>query len=402
MTPPAGYPDRVDAGRVPRIALLIGAAALVLAIIGAFFDPAGFFRSYLWSWLFWLGLALGSMGVCMVHHLSGGAWGFAIRRILEAAGLTLPLLALLFLPILLDAGGLFPWVHGGAGLPKEVADAIRQKAPYLNLPFFTIRAIVYFIVWIGTAYLLRRWSLAQDQTGDPAITNRFQHFCGPALILQVVTVSLAAVDWMMSLEPRWYSTIFGMLVVVSHGLTAFAFANFVAVLLLRRGTVLTERAGADNFWDLGSLMLAFLLLWAYMAFSQFLIIWNGDIADEVIYYTHRMIGGWQWVGTFLIFVHFFLPFVVLIFGGIKRRPLVLAGVAAFLFVVHMVEALYLVKPSFGVPGGNLSVFDLLLPLGIGGLVVALFARHLARAPLIPRNDPRLLPAETGKEATANA
>lgn len=369
-----------------RWAALVGAAALIACVIGAFFDAPIFFHAYLFAYLFWLGIALGSMGLLMMHHLTGGAWGFVIRRLLEAAAMTLPLLAVLFLPILFGLHDLFRWTHPDV----MAADPVLQHKShfFLNVPWFVGRAVLYFAVWIILAVTLRRWSLEQDRTGDPAITARFQHLCGLGLLLYVLMMSLAAIDWVMALEPTWFSTIFGLILICGQGLVAFAFVIPVAVLLAG-WKHLTDRISPEAFRDLGGLMLAFVVLWTYMAFSQYLIIWSGNLADEATWYLPRREGGWPWIALFLILFHFFVPFVLLLFGHIKRNYRTLAIVALLLLLVHLVDAYWLVAPTFTRTGLHVTWMDILMPVALGGLWLAWFMQQVKGKALVPLHDPRL-------------
>lgn len=383
-------------------AIAFGAAAVIAAIVGAFIEPVTFLRSYLWAYLFWLGLALGSLGIVMMHHLSGGAWGLVIRRICEAAAMTLPLLTILFLPILLGARLLFPWMNAELVATDHV---MRHRAPAYTPFWFDFRVVVYFATWLALAIIMRRWSLRQDDpaTGDPAIyTARFQKLCGIGLILYAFTMSLAAVDWIMSLEPQWYSTIFGMLTVISQGLTAFAFAALAAAVLSRGKNLLAENVGPENLHDIGNLMFTFLLLWAYMAFSQFLITWSGNEVYEASWYAHRQSGGWWYIATAMILSHFFLPFFLLLFGGLKKHPRWLAVIAVIVLLARLLDSYWFVEPAFYQHGLHFGWLDLAIPVGIGSLWLALWRYHLGRAPLLPLRDPRLLlePAASPAEEAA--
>jgi len=425
-----------------RRSLLLGGVLTVLALLGALFAPDLFFPAYLYAYLFWLGIALGSLGIALLHHLTGGGWGFVIRRILEAAFGTLPLLALLFLPLLLGLHALYPW----ADAARVAADPIlRDRHGMFALPFFLARSLFYFVVWIALSRALRRWSIEQDRTGDPALTARFQRWCGPGLALYLFTMSVAAIDWIMSLEPRWFSTIFGLLVVTGQGLTALAFAILVAHRLtsvsagqerkeeaaeqqsvLRRlfdSAEQRSRRFEDNrnltanihppqlitaptletqiapFWqDLGGLLLAFVLVWVYLGYSQFIVIWSGDLPSETSFYLHRQQGGWKLLAWGLMLLHFALPFLLLLFGGIKRRAGGLSGIAGLLLIAHLAYDFWLVEPKFIPHGFGLTWLDVVTPLAIGGWWMAVFCTQLLSTALIPLRDPRL----AGPEASAAA
>ncbi len=383
MMPAEQIKATINRGMLP--ALSVGALGLILCVVGFLFFPAQFFPAYLFGYLFWLGIALGSLGVLMVHHITGGAWGFVIRRLLEGAAMTLPFMALLFVPLLFGLPHLFSWMRPGA-LADE---ALQHKSHFfLSLPWFLGRAVVYFIIWCAIAFTLRRWSLEQDRTGNPEITQRFQRFCGPGLILYVFTYSLAAIDWIMALEPHWYSTIFGMIVITGQGLSALAFAILAAGTLLR-GARLRDAIPEKAFHDLGNLLLAFVLLWAYMSYSQYIIIWSGNLSTESLWYIHRGQGGWQWVGLFLILFHFFLPFILLIFGGLKKNITRLSAIAAGILAAHLVDIFWLVLPAFYTNGLRVYWLDLVAPAAIGGFWIALFGWIIRDKPLVPLHDPRL-------------
>lgn len=364
-----------------RQAFRIGLAALALCAAGSFLNPAQFLRSYLVAFLFWMGIALGSAAVVMLHHLVGGRWGFVIRRVLEAATGTLPAMAVLMLPLLFGVRTLYHWTHPAGD------HLLEHKAPYLNVPFFLLRAAIYFAVWIAVTRLLNRWSVQQDHTGDPTLVRRMQLLSGPGLLLYGLTVTFASIDWAMSLEAHWFSTIYGMMFMVGQGLSTLAFATSVLILLARYKP-LSDVITPDHFHDLGNLMFAFVMLWAYVAFSQFLIIWSGNLAEEIPWYLARLRGGWQWIALILVVFHFFLPFVLLLMRSVKRRRQVLARVAVAVIVLRLVDMFWLITPAFH--PGNLTIhwMDLLAPIGLGGLWLASFLANLKRATILPLHDPR--------------
>jgi len=371
--------------RVQRNALIAGVAGLALTAVGYFVSPEQFFRSYLLGFVFWFGIALGSMAILMIHHIAGGAWGAVIRRILESSIGTIPLLAVLFLPIAFGIHHLFEWSHADV----VAKDAILQaKEPYLNAPFFLVRAAVYFVVWIVVAMLLRRWSLLQDQDGDPRVTVRMELMSRGGLVLYGLTVTFAAVDWMMSLEPHWFSTVYGLLVMAGQGLAAFAFAIPLAVLLSRQKNV-ARFFGPSQFHDLGNLMLAFTMIWAYLSFSQLLIIWSGNLPEEIVWYLNRSQGGWKVVGYSLLFLHFAVPFGVLLSRKIKQTGRKLALVALWLLVMRLVDLYWLVGPAFSPQSALPHWLDLTAVVGIGGVWLWFFVGRLVASPVLPVQDPSL-------------
>jgi hypothetical protein len=366
-------------------ALIAGAFALAISAFGGLFNPSQFFFSYLMSFMLWLGVALGCLALMLVHHLSGGAWGVVIRRILEAATRTLPLVAVMFVPIALGVQVLYIWSRPDIVAADEI---LRAKQLYLNRPFFYVRAIVYFAAWIGVATLLNRWSLEQDRTADPRLARRMQLVSAAGLLVYGLTVTFASFDWVMSLEPHWYSTMFGVLTMGGQGLSALAFTIGVGVLLASRPPM-SHVITPTHLHDLGKLLLAFVMLWAYFSFSQFLIIWSGNLNEEIPYYTHRMHAGWQWIGLTLIVLHFIVPFLMLLSRRIKRDPRTLFWLAAGIIVMRLVDLFYLIAPEGPVPGLRVHWMDLLLPLGLGGLWLAAFAWQLGMRPLVPIHEPQL-------------
>ncbi|HXW03640.1 MAG TPA: hypothetical protein VD833_00295 [Vicinamibacterales bacterium] len=386
MATPAIPTDSPELTRLQQRALVVGLAGLGAGAIGAAVDLEQFYRSWLIGFLFCLGLALGSLGLLMLQHLSGGQWGLVSRRVFEAASRTLPLVALFFIPVLLGISSLFEWSHTDLVANDTV---LRQKAPYLNTGFFIVRAVIYFGFWITAAHLLTTWSAGQDR-GTTAITRadsvRFRTVSAPGLLLLVLTVTFASVDWIMSLDPHWYSTIFGLLTVAGQGLSALALA--IAVLsLLVAVPPLAGTLTARHFHDLGKLMLAFVMLWAYLAFSQFLIIWSGNLPEEIPWYIERMRGVWGFFSILLLLGHFALPFLLLLSRDLKRHSGLLARVAIFVILMRLIDLVWLVAPNFEHHGFPLHWMDLVLPIGLIGLWLFMFARNLRSQALLPLNDP---------------
>jgi hypothetical protein len=364
--------------------LAVGLIAAVLCAGGALIFPPVFFRAYLSAYIFWIGIPVGALALLMLHHLVGGRWGFMIQRVLEAAIQTLPLMALLFIPLLFGLADLYPWAQ------TEVVAAdplLQQKAAYLNIPFFIARAVAYFAVWIVLGRLLVTWSLQQDRTADGALTLRLQRLSGPGLVLYGLTVTFAAIDWMMSLEPKWYSTIFGMIFMVSFGLAALALA-ILATRFLESQKPLAQVISPDRWHDLGNLLLALVMFWAYLQFSQFLLIWSENLAEEIPWYLHRIGGGWEWVALALILFLFALPFILLLSRTTKRSARMLSQVAAAILFMHWLDILWIVAPSFYPARFHLHWLDIVAPVGIGGLWLAAFIGYLKARSLLPLHDPR--------------
>lgn len=369
--------------RIQQRSLLVGIAAL--AICGGLAFISGldrFLQAYLLGYLFWLHLALGCMAVVMLHHLVGGRWGFVIRRPLESGAMTLPLMAILFIPILAGMGSLYIWTD-----PEQVAasELLQHKTPYLNTPFFIGRAIFYFVVWAGLAYLLNRWSLRQDE--ESGGVGRLKAISAAGLILYMLTATFASFDWMMSLEPKWFSSIYGTLFIAGQALITFAFA-IIIVRYLEKSGPLADRVKKIHYSDLAGFLLAFVAFWAYIAFSQYLIIWSANLPEEVGWYINRSSGGWQWVALLLIAFHFSLPFVLLLSRQVRHAAQILPVVAGFIILMRLVELFWLVKPAFYSQGFSLHLLDILAPVGIGGIWLWFFIRQLRGKPLLPLRDPR--------------
>lgn len=376
----------IDFRRSPSgLPLGVGIAGIVVCAIGAIFNPVQFFRSYLIGYLLWVGVAAGCLAILMLYHMVGGRWGFLIRRILEAATRTFPLLAVLFLPIVFGARDLFPWAR-----PEVVrADpVIAAKAPYLNLPFFVIRAAILFAVWIALARLLNRWSAEQDATDDPSIGVRLQRLSAPGLILYAATTFFASVDWLMSLAPRWYSSIFGMAFMVGQGLSAMALV-LLAVRFLANTEPFSRATSRFVFRDLGNLQFMFLMLWGYMTFSQLIIIWSGNLPEEISWYRPRLDSSWKFLSLFILLSYFGAPFLLLLSRRIKEDIRFLARVAAWVLAMRVVDLIWLVEPIFHPAGLSLHVLDFAAPVGIGGVWTAVFLWQLDRRPLLAIHDPRM-------------
>lgn len=371
-----------------RHVALVGGIALLVCLIGGVADPERFFRSYLFAYVFWAGIAIGSLAIIMLHHLSGGGWGMMIRRLLEAATRTLPVVAVLFLPLMLGMKPLYEWAR-----PEVVeTDKILQlKAPYLNVPFFLLRTLFYFSCWIGLAHLLNRWSRQQDETGDPALAGKMESMSGPGLVLFGATVTFASFDWVMSLEPHWFSTVFGLSFMVGQVLTAFPFAIAMTAYLSSRKPM-SDAVTAGHFHDLGKLTLAFVMLWAYLSFSQFLIIWSGNLPEETPYYIKRLTGGWQYFQLALILFHFALPFFLLLSRSRKRSGARLVKVAGLILVMRFVDLYLQIIPAGHHAELHFSWMDLAAPIGIGGLWLSAFLRQLESRPVLPVRDPHFAEA----------
>jgi hypothetical protein len=368
--------------RVQRWALGVGALALVICTLGAMSSPAPFFRAYLAAYVFYLGLALGCMAILMLYHLTGGAWGFLIRRVLEAAMRTLPLLVVFFIPIAYGFGYLYHWAR-----PEEVAasETLQHQQIYLKPPFAWIRAGLYFALWMLLAYVLNTWSRRQDQTGDPRWARRLTTLSGPGLVVYGLTITFASVDWVMSLQPSFRSTIFGPLFATGEVVSAHALALVVLAWLLARPP-LANVVSLEALNDLGNLLFTFLIIWAYLSYFQLMLVWIANLPYDVSWYLPRSRNGWEWVAWALFVFHFAVPFFLLLMRDVKQHPPSLAWVAGIVLFMQLVYDYFQVLPAF--PDTTMAEhwMDFLMPFAIGGPWLAFFLWQLKRYPVLLPHD----------------
>ncbi len=377
---------RLEPTGVPGKALVLGVVCLAVCLIELVRQPTQFFRSYLFGEVFWLGIGLGCLGLLMLQHLVAGKWGIVLRRPLEAAARTLAWMGIFFIPVLFGMHRLFVWTHPGV----VAADHILQlKAAYLNTPFFIVRAIGYFVLWIILIALLTRWSSAQDATGEPDLVRRMRNLSGPGLAIFGFTVSFAGFDWVMSLEPHFFSTIYGMMFVVTEAVGAMSFITLVAIYLADRKP-LSEVIQASQIHDFGNLLLVFTLLWAYLGFDQFLIIWSGNLQNEIPWYVYRIRHGWAIIALGLVIFHFAAPLLLLFQRVITFQKRYLKYVAGLLFIMSIVDLFWLMMPSYEKVGPQFHWSDWVALIGLGGLFVGIFFRQLRARPLLPLHDPHLV------------
>ena len=380
-TIPAGHPWN----RVPVISAacaLVGAVAC--AILGAA-NPKQFFFSWLVSFLFFLSLALGALFFVLIQYASQGGWGIVLRRIGETAFAMLPVMAVLFLPLLLGLHDLYSWTVPGAA---EHDALLRWKAPYLNVPFFLIRAVLYFTIWCVIALLYYRGSRAQDATGDPGVSARLRRFAGPAIIVLAVTQTFASIDWIMSLTPHWYSTIFGVYFFSGSFVGFIALLSIVATAMRRAGQLDTV-ISAEHLHDVGKFLFAFTAFWAYIAFSQFFLIWYANLPEETIWYKARLEGSWKTISILLMAGHFGIPFFYLMGRTVKRSDWALAAGGAWLLAMHFMDLYWQVMPTLHPAGVRPSALDVAAFVSIGGCFVAAATWLMRRHALVPLRDPRL-------------
>jgi len=375
---------------IGRRSLVIGAVFSVIAIGLGFANPKVFFRGYLVSFMDWLGICLGSMVILMIRHLTGGGWGMVIRRILGAAMRTVPLMAAFFLPIaVFGVPRLYPWA-----MPLESIEnpTIREhlahnkfvETCYLHWSGFVWRALIYFAIWNLLSYLLTRWSKEQDTPPVRDNSLRFKVVSGPGIILYAFTISFEAIDWVMSLDPSWISTIYGLLFVAGELISALCFAVVIERILFKYKPM-SLLLRPDFVHDHGKFMLTFVMVWAYFSFSQWLIIWAGNLPEEITWYMRRLHGGWGSVALFLVVFQFFVPFFLLLSRQLKRDVTRLVWLAVWLICVRYIDLFWLVEPNFST-SFQVTWADLLIPFGMGGLWLAYFCHNLNSMPLLPAYD----------------
>jgi hypothetical protein len=364
--------------------LAVGVIGIIATLAGLFLvGPTEFYKSWLWSYIYVVALTVGPLAWLMIQYATGGAWGIVIRRPAEAASRTIWLTILLFIPILVGANNLYPWTHTDY---VNAHETVKHKLAYLNVGFWAIRAFVYLIGWAMLTLHFNKWS-AREDAGDVRAHGKMTFVAGPAMVFHALAVTFMALDWIMSIDPTWYSTMWGLLFIVSQALTGMAFLITILVVLSKyrpMSEVLTPR----HMHDLGKLTLALVMLWAYFSFSQFLIIWAGNLPAEIPFFLRRMNNGWGWVGLAVVFGHFALPFALLLSRDLKRNFKFLRRIAVFILCVRFIDLFWLSKP-FHDPQFHMTWMDVTAPIGMIGLWLAYFFTQLQKRPLLPVNDPNL-------------
>jgi hypothetical protein len=374
-------PPQIDT--LQKVGLGIGLLGLVGLVVGFATDHAQFYKSYLLGYVFVLGIPIGSLALLMIHHLSGGRWSLVLRRTFEASARTLPLMAVLFLPIILGIHDLYEWSHAEVVASDPI---IRHKAAYLNQAGFILRSVAYFVIWSVMALVLARWSAQQDTEDFPLA--RFNKVSGPGVLVLGLTVTFASVDWVMSLDPHWFSTLFGLWFLVGMALTALAFSIVVASLL-HNNHHMARALSMDRFHDYGTLLYAFIMLWAYLSYSQFLIIWSANLPEEIPYYLKRFGNGWQGITLVIIAGHFVLPWLLLLFRVNKRITRRLVAVASFMLVMRFLDVFWLIAPWVKQGAFGVHWMDIAAVLGVFGLWTGAFCYLLKGRALLPVGDPYL-------------
>lgn len=381
-----GYTPPAELVRVRNVAFVVGALLFVLMLLGLFINRDQFFRAYLVGFIFWTGITVGSLALLTLQHLTGGAWGVVIRRVLEASTRTLPLMLILFLPVAFGLKHIYAWTN--ADVMRQSAALQDKAAHYLKPSLFVLRTAVYFAIWFVLAGFLNRYSLKQDRTADRRLTKRMQMLSGPGLVLFVFTVTFASIDWVMSLDPTWSSTIFGFIFVAAWAMSALAFTILVTAWLSEREPM-NSVLQPSHFHDLGNLTLTLVMLWTYFSFSQYLIIWSGNLPEETTWYVARKHGGWGAIALAIVILQFAFPFLILLSRAAKKSASRLAMLAMLILAMRVVDVIWLVEPTFSPGRFHVSWMDIVAPISMGGLWLAAFSWELQRRPLLPINDPQL-------------
>ncbi len=340
-------------------------------------EPGQFYRSYLFAYLFWIGLTLGCLAIVMLHHLMGGEWGICVRRFSEAGAMAAPLMLVLFIPIALGLRHLYPWAH-----PEEMAhdSVLQHKQPYLNIGFFLLRAAIYFLVWIAMSWRLWSGSLALDRELDPRLARRLHSLSAGGMLIYFVTMSFATLDWIMSREPHWYSTVIGFQVICGQGVTAVSFL-ILMLISLRNRPPFRDFVRRETYNDLGNLLLTLVILWTYMSFVQLLICWMGNKQEEISWYVQRLNNGWWGIGIILVLFHFLVPFFTLLIRDAKRNVRLMIWLCSALLFLRLLDFFFMIAPSgpqkYPLVHQSVSWLDVVLPIALGGIwlsAVSLVAR----------------------------
>ena len=371
--------------RLPMIAGVIALLGVVGSVILGMGNPKQFFFSWLVSFLFFMSLALGGLFFVLIQYASQGGWGIVVRRVGETVFATIPVMAVLFIPVLLGMHNLYEWSHHEA---VENDALLQWKSPFLNTPFFIARAGIYFVLWSAIALMYYNGSRGQDVSGDPRVSARLRRFAGPSLIVMAITSTFAAIDWIMSLTPHWYSTMFGVY------FFAGSFVGFIALLsvvvvAMRSAGLLDTLVSTEHLHDVGKFLFAFTAFWAYISFSQFFLMWYGNLPEETIFYKARLEGSWKIVSIFLMAGHFGAPFLYLMGRAVKRRGWTLALGGAWLLAMHFLDLYWQVMPTLHPDGVRVSALDVAAFFAVGGIFVTAASLLMRRQALVPIRDPRL-------------
>lgn len=386
------YQAPASVSRLQSGGIAVGGVALLLGFYGAMKSPAAFYQAYIFSYMLILGLTLGSLGLLMLQHLTGGIWGMVIRRPLEAASRNLIMVLVFFVPIVLGMKYLYSGngdETGWLNAPKtgEHALSLWQQS-YLTQGGFLFRAVIYFGIWIILMLVFNAWSKNQDQQTDgEGIKQKMKKLAAPGVILYILAMTFAAIDWVMSISPRWASTIYGFIFVAAQAIASMAL--MIAVIVLLSGSEpMNKVINKRHLHDLGKWLFAFNMLWAYFEFSQLLIIWSGNLPEEISFYRSRLSGQWGVVAVLDLLFNFAVPFLLLLSRDVKRTASVISKLAVWMIFMRLVDLYWMTKPEFTVSAVP-TWLDVVVPVALIGLWLGMFAMNLKQRPLLPVGDPRL-------------
>lgn len=372
------------AGSVERMAGVVGGLGLLLCVAGFFANRAEFFQSYMFAFLYWGGFAFGGLGVLLLNNVVGGKWGVTIRRLLEAKVRTLPVVFLLFLPILIGLPYLYPWAND----VLHHNQVVQHKAPYMNVPFFVIRVFIYFALWIYLGFRVQKMTDRQDETGDPTLIVRLRQFSAPSLLAFVLTVTFAFIDWVLSADAEFFSTVYGALLLIGDVLQTFAL-SIVVLIITSRENRFGGRISSKLLHDLGNLMFAFTIFWTYLSASQLIIVWPADLPQEIGWYLLRTQGFWKVITWGIGITMFAVPFLGLLSQARKQNPNRLIRVAVWILCARVLDVFWVVEPTYRNKGFALYWTDFAAFFGVGGIWLFVYLGQLRRRPLLPLHDPRL-------------
>jgi hypothetical protein len=387
--PDTNLPRFTGGRKLMLVSAVAGVIGLALTLLGGLANPRAALLAYLIAFVYWLGLAIGATSLVLANHAAGARWNVTVRRLGESIGATVPVFALLFIPLLLGAGHVWFWVAPAQPLSPELIKLLAHKSVYLNMTSFTLRAVVYFAVWSGIAWRLRALSVEQDESGDPAITLSLRRLSAPGLLFFVLTMTFASFDWLMSLQPTWYSTIFGLYIHAGAFVCSLALVCLIVTGLRASDEPWGRLITVDQQHNLGKLLLAFTAFWAYMAFSQYMLIWAGNLPEELQWIVTRSRGVWRPVGQLILFGQFLIPFFLLLSRNMKRRRNRLAALSVWFLFIHYVDLYWVVMPAAGIDQLGLHWTHFTAFFGIGGISVATAVFLLRGARPVPVKDPFL-------------
>jgi hypothetical protein len=385
-----------QAASVERISGVVGGLGLLLCVAGFFANRAQFFQSYLFAFVYWTGFTLGGLCVLLMAHTVGGKWGATSRRFLEAQMRTLPLMLLFLVVLLVGMKDIYPWTHANLVANNHY---LQHKQPYMNVPFFLVRIVIYFAIWLFWGLRVNKMADDQDRTGDPTLSERMRAFSAPGLLIFSMTATFAVIDWVLSTDTQYFSTVYGAMILIGDILQTFAL-TIIVMILVSRGDRFGGRINAPILHDLGKLMFAFVIFWAYLSASQLIITWPANLPQEAVWYLDRTNGFWKVLAAAVALSMFVIPFLALLSQGLKKDPRRLIWAAAWILVARLIDIFWIVEPPFrnastSTPLATSSGFtvywtDAAAFIGVGGIWLYAFLGQLRRRPLLPLRDPRVM------------